>query len=329
MNSIPKEKIFRTLAILLILISALILAEFRRKRELPDKRDVLRAWPNFIAEDVSGREIRGSDYSKGIRYVQFVGLADNNNIDLLESVYSLWANRSDIFVVFKNYDLAKKQIDGRFPGAVIIHDQDGDLFKLFGSTKYGKHFVFNRDGEVAFSADNNVRYEKGVKKSLQLVVDNKQFRISEFLQEGKNIRGDPLFRQIPEAIDRRGCEYLIVSMISSFCESCNSGPLIELLKRLDFESTWRDSILLILSREHSEADVEVLKSQLHVDFPTIIAGSELDKKWKELGSVYTENDVNNLVFVVDRSGKVTRVLDSQCKNCGKSFWRWIANRSSD
>lgn len=206
---------------------------------------------------------------------------------------------------------------------------NNELFNKFKATKYGKHYIFRRNGATLFSAENNVRYDSGARRYLQLAVNNRQFHISEFIREKDNIKDIPEFDQIKNVLEQGENDHLLIGMISSFCESCASASLVEIFRRLNIRNDWKNSVILILSNEYTESDVEVFKSQLRVEFTTLIANPALNKRWQELINMYSKNDANTIVFTVDRTGSIDRVLDLLCQGCEKSFWKWIEDISSD
>lgn len=200
------------------------------------------------------------------------------------------------------------------------------LYDKFKSTKYGKHYLFNKNNERVFSAENYIPYDAGVKRYLQLAVNNRQFHISEFIEEKQNIKKMPIFDQIRTYMEQENRDHLLIGMIYSFCESCASGLLIETLKELNSTIGWKKAVIIILSMEYTEADIEILKSQFRIDFPILIASRGLNERWREIIEEYSKNDVNNIVFAVDRSGNIVRVLDQICQSCTRTFWKWIYNQ---
>jgi len=82
-------------------------------------------------------------------------------------------------------------------------------------------------------------------------------------------------------------------------------------------------ILCILNRsKFRDKDIPILKSQLKIDFPTIIADYNLNKKWDSLIKRYNEDLLTDIIFLLDESGKIIKVADRTCK-CLPSFFNHV------
>jgi hypothetical protein len=320
-----KKLAFRIVIGLAIIIFALIFVDFTRKQ--PKTANTIAWWPSFETKDVSGGIIRGKDFKKRARYVQFVGAADNNNISLLEDVYRFWADQVDIFVFIKNDRLFRERIKSDFSKAIIIKDDFDDMSRLFKSTKYGKHYLFGQKGNVIFSAENNLGYDSGVVRFLQYIINHRQFQISEFIREKDRLYDRPEFKQISDAVEKMRGEFLLVGLIYSFCDSCASGPVVDAFRKIHVITRGRADLLLILSREYRRPELDVFRSQLRVEFPVVIADHALSERWEALTNQYSRITLNKIIFVTDREGRIVKILDPQCRTCEKSFWDWVRDRA--
>ena len=60
----------------------------------------------------------------------------------------------------------------------------------------------------------------------------------------------------------------------------------------------------ILSPEYGLNDIPNLTTQLSLQFPVDIADFNLGRKWNELGTIYSMADVNEIIFIVNKEGRV-------------------------
>ncbi len=317
--------LFKVIAGLGILILAMFFISIKRKQ--PKSEKSIAWWPNFTTTDIDGRIIRGKDNNKRIRYVQFLGAIDNNNLMLLENVYREWADKIDIFIFIKNEMLFRKRASSDFSKAIIIKDEFIKMSDIFKSSKYGNHYLFGEKGNAVFLAENHIGYDFGIVRALQQFVNKRHFRIADFIQENNNLENYPEFIQAKNAIKNMRGEYLIVGLIYLFCDSCASGPLVANFQRFHSLSDGKTSFLLILSREQRESELDSFRSQLGLDFPVVIADQRLNNKWENLMKIFSRNTFTNIVFAIDRTGKIVKVLDPSCPACQRPFWDWIQNHT--
>jgi hypothetical protein len=94
------------------------------------------------------------------------------------------------------------------------------------------------------------------------------------------------------------------------------------LKRVHSGGDGKGYVFCILSNKFNN-DVEIFKSQLQIEFLVVISDHNLSRRWNEFLSRHTVNDVNNIVFVLNKSGRVEKVLDPNCSSCWRPFFRWI------
>jgi hypothetical protein len=317
------KKYQKVLVGIIIIIVAIIVAEIRKKQILQQNEKGISSWPKFVAIDISGRSINGDQFRKRIRYVQFISMLDENNISLLERICAEWGDKIDIFVIAKRSIDSMEILKRNILGAVIIQDGFEELTKIFKNTKYGKHYLFDKDGINVFSSDNNISYGNGIKRYLKYVVERKQFNISDFIKQKSNINITDEYGQIKAIIKNIKGEYLFVGMVYSFCETCYSGWLIDKLKEINSLGNNVIDIVLIISKEFTEKDANTMSSQLGIKYPIVIADLPLSNKWEKLINEYSGFDLNSMAFVINRRGIVERALDTSCNKCGESFWDWV------
>lgn len=320
-----EKRLFRVIVGIGILIIAMVFINIERKKS--NSENTIERWPNFTTTDIYGQIINGKDYNKRIRYVQFLGAMDNNNLMLLENVYRIWADKIDIFVFVKNERIFRERVSPDFSKAIVINDEFIKMSSLFKSSEYGNHYLFEEKGNVVFFAENSISYDFGVVRALQQVVNRRNFRIADIIRENDHLEDYPEFTQAKNELNDMQGEYLIVGLIYLFCDSCASGPLVVNFQRFHSLSNGKTSFLLILSREHYESELDAFKSQLSVDFPVVIADQKLNKRWEDLMKIFSRNAITNIVFAVNHSGKIVKVLDPSCQTCQKPFWIWVQKHS--
>lgn len=321
-----KKRAVRKAAIGFALLSiSIVMVAIRRetKRDIVDKG--IRSWPDFHAHDIRGQPVSGREYKGKVRFLVFLGSADDNNMDIIKNVNSRWGRSIVIIIVSNGADILQQLTLGEFSNAIIIHDEGRYLHKKFGATKYGKHFVFDSSGNMVYSAENDIRYDIGAERYLRLLIDKKPFQASYLFKGINRLDETGEFTQIMEIFRRTQASKLLVAMVSSFCASCYSGQLIENLKHFASIKQHNRDVILLLSSDYSMEDVEAIRSQYAVNFEIIVGNAQIEKKWQMLRKEYSNYEANNIVFVVDNTGRVEQILDSDCVDCRLRFWAWVAH----
>ena len=67
----------------------------------------------------------------------------------------------------------------------------------------------------------------------------------------------------------------------------------------------------------------MMRRELQIDFPIYIADGALVERWNELITEYTERELNDIIFVTNKSGVILNIMYPGC-NCAKSFFNDIA-----
>lgn len=314
-------------ALLCVGIILLALWYIDNKRNKPRGSNKLLTWPLFAAQDITGKNIHWNKYRNRVRYAQFIGIDDDNNNKLLNNVYFNWSESIDIFIFTKQYNRLKDKLESSFPRAIIIENNYEEILSKFKSTKYGTHYVFDKAGSNIYLAENNIRYEDGVKRILNLVVNNNKFAVGNIIKENSYINDQFEFKQIANNIKEMGKKYLLVGMIYSFCGTCSSGALVEILKNINLKWESNGSVLLVLSDEYSQFDIEVFKSQCRIEYPVILADKVLCEKWRRLIDKYSISELNNMAFLINPAGKIEKVFDSTCGECARQFWDAVIKKT--
>jgi hypothetical protein len=126
-------------------------------------------------------------------------------------------------------------------------------------------------------------------------------------------------RQVDHIISSHSHEYYLIGMFSSICGGCLSGLLINMMKDIHAHADDGLGVWCILSPDFTADDVSGLITQLSISFPVEKADNLLGKKWEELSITYSLNEVNEIIFVVDKSGVVIDRLDRYAQESQKEF----------
>lgn len=299
------ERTNKIISALLIFCITMAIVYYRRQTFSKRKQPAL--MPSFLLIDRFGRRISNGDFVGRTTYVQFVHSLDHNNLDILTKVYSLWRDRgvAFLFITDRIEELIKKDegLLGPASPSLYICGQSEDVERKFLSKGYGKHFLFDASGRLAYSADNNREYENGVRVSLQRVVLNDVYDISALLDARQNIFEVPEFKFTWNIISTYQKEYSIIAMFSSFCDSCGTTSIISWLDRI-CKKNKSVQIICLLPAKYGSSDIRALRSQLSLSFPIHICDAVLGQKWEALIERYGEQSLNNILFVFDKTGRI-------------------------
>jgi len=263
--------------------------------------------PAFSLVDRFGRRISNSDFIGKTTYVQFIHSLDNNNLGILAKAYSQWRDRGVAFLLITDRieDLVKKDeaLLGPASPSLYICGGSQDVESKFLSKGYGRHFLFDASGRLAYSADNNREYENGVKVFFQKVVLKDVYDISALIDVNQNIFKVHEFIVACDIINSYQKEYSIIAMFSSFCDSCGTTSIIRWLDRI-YKKDDRIQILCLLPAKYGAGDIRALKSQLSLTFPIHICDTVLGQKWEALIERYGEQSLNNILLFFDKTGRI-------------------------
>ena len=309
--------IFSALIFLLVLASVYV----RKKNASPIRDGELIRLPDFVSTDITGNKIKSADFKGKYLYVQFIRPIDENNINLFNKVYSNWKDKDLRFLIIgKRYDQINSNMKIDSTKAIILINDYDKLKSLFNAPEYGTHYLFDTSKLKIFHEKNYIEYENGIKKYLIQAIDKDNFSISKFIKENENINNIDWFDQLSHVVQKEKHDYYVISMFSSFCYTCAPGLIIEWLKNIHSKSKKSTYVLCILSDKYNESDIAILKSQLRISFPVVIANGLLSQKWNSFINHYSEVELNSIVFIMDNSGHILKVLDPNCKTCWKPFF---------
>lgn len=324
-----KETIFKVTIGAVIFISALIIIHFKKGRDVVkykiNPRKMITNLPQFNFLDINGDLVKNEDFKGKNLYIQFVDPSDFDDINLIKTVYSKWKDENLNFVVIaKNIEKFKVKIGIGLKNIIVITNDYEKLKSKFNSHPHsGTYHLFNGSGDVVAAGSNYIGYERGVKVFLNQLIKNKYFSISDFIKANENIKNIDWFSDVAKIIEKEEKHYFIISMFTSFSADCESGRIINTLQKIYSQNLNSVYVLAILNADFiKKEDINNLKSQSKVDFPIIIADHRLNQRWSSLMYEFRETDLTDIVFVMDKSGEILKILDQSCK-CYNGFFSFV------
>ena len=308
-----------------IFIVVIIFSSIKRKEESHQSSFKLTELPKFEAIDINGRKVKNSDVKGRNLYIQFINSSFPPDLFLLEDVYSKWCNEDLHFLGIVS-DSTNLNLKSRFSSNNItfIEKNYSDLCSKFNlSPDIGFYFLVNKKGVVINAGKNDLGYEKGPKVFLQELIKGDFFSISELIIENKYINEFDWLAQINGLIkDNRDKEYFIISLFTKICDSCAGGKIIQALKIMHRYGNDSIYIMSVLNRKFNSEDIINLKSQLKIPYLVILADNKLNIKWDSLIKRYREDFLTDIIFILDKSGKILKVAYRTCK-CYPPFFDYM------
>jgi len=323
-----KRDVIKIILAVFIFLFAIIIIQFIKKSDIGFQSGRLTKLPSFRFVDSSENSISNKYFKGKNLYIQFVNPLDKDDLELLKDIYSQWEEIDlSILVATKDFEQLKAKVDkaGIDLKRITVLEKDYNKFKsILRASDIRTNYLFNGDGNLVFSGYNYNGYEQGIKYFLNRLIKNKYFKLSDFVIKGKNINEFPWLKCVTEIMENENKEYCLVSLFTSICNSCASGAIIRKLNNLCAQNRKSLAILSILSdKYYKKEDIIGLKTQLKIRLPVFVADETLGKKWNFLIKEYGEKDLNNLMFILDKSGMVIEVVEPNCSDCFSLFFERI------
>jgi len=305
--SIVKQRARRVLAILFLFGLALVIVHIRRTTSAP-----IIKLPKFRAADVTGHEFR-SEYLQGrIAYIQFINASRIDDIASLNAVYRDWEKRELLLVAVTNNSIALlSRIAFDTTYMRVLEDPNGKIADRFGSSyTEGSYYLFNQSGLLVASGKNDSAPELGIKNEFMRALNNRSFSISDFIPIGENIIAIEWLRDL-DILRKSSLKCCVFALFNSVCYSCQSRMILHNLNEIYLMGRDKIQVVIILSQDYAESDIDNLRSQFNVSYPIIRATNSLYEKWSLLNGEYSI-DLNNIIFVIDQKGTITRLAYPGC-----------------
>jgi len=322
MNKVQAKKLIFFFGLIIIICIAIIMKREDRSHKSPLNLSKL---PSFRAIDIKGREIKSVDFKGKNTYIQFINPLFPPDLILFETVYTNWASEDIFFLGILSHSSIEAYKEKFQPDRVTFVEKDyvrlGLRFSI--SNNNGFYFLVDKNGMIINAGQNDLGYERGPKVFLNKLIKGDSFSISELISDHINIADIPWFSQVSDFIkNHNDKDYFIVSLFTKICDSCSGGSIIRALNKIDSNKNRSFIILLILNKNFDRKDIPNLKLQLNISCPVIIANNRLNAKWDVLIERYREDFLTDVVFIVDKSGKILNLAHRTCQ-CLPSFFKFV------
>lgn len=325
-----KRNILRLFIGVVVFIMALIFIQIKKKSEILESGYRSAKLPNFDTFDTSGKPIKSDDFNRKILFVQFVNPLDDNDLELLRNVYLYWKNENLSFIIItKDITIFQSKFGTDLSKAIVLCKDYDNLKFLFRAPGYGIYYLYDKEGYLVNSGRNNIEYGKYLNVLLNRLIKNKYFSVSNFIRLNENVKNINWLRQVSEVVERENRKYYVISLFNLICTGCQSGSIIRNLNSLYFKNGKYVYFLCIVNDQFTEKDIIALKSQLGIEFSVIRADQTLSQKWNSLIQEFSAAELSGIVFISENSGKILRILDTNCGDCVKSFFIYLNNLIDD
>jgi len=273
-------------------------------------------FPEFTSIDMFGNTINESTIKGKNTFVQFIDPRSKDQVEYIKKVCQEFEKNELTVLLFikdtESYLLDQFVDEIKFAlGDIFIVTENYETYKkIFKSPSCCESsYLFDQSGKLILEGLNWKLTEYGTRVLQEGLENNKSYFFLDFIKPGENINNFNEFKCISEHI-RKNEEYnhFIISMFNNICMDCPSGRILKEL--ITSHEIINDSVsfLVILSENYDENDIENMKDIFKIKFPIIKADEGLLKKWKYLDTKTGTSKLSNIVFLVDKNGKVVEVM---------------------
>jgi len=324
------SKILKIFVSAILMLSILTIINYKKTRFEKINKDIIELIENRL-EGFDGRTVDKILLKDKTIYLQYVNAFNNNDMELFDAVCDNWNDNRIIKIGFFEENNSFVQMKDKYNSYtnvffVVNRDYDKKENILLSRVK-NKYFIFEKNHNLNFSGDNLIGYDNGVKTKLKKILNNDSFNINEFLPLNQSITESMWLDQITKIIKSNNVSFHIFGFMNDICETCGSGSVVALLKTLNKNQDF--SINLIIgnfSFEYSENEISALKSQAQIEFPIIKADDKLSEKWNHFSHEYSKNELNNIIFVIDRNIEIISIFYPGC-SCWGTFIQYTKSLS--
>jgi DNA-binding Lrp family transcriptional regulator len=323
MKAVTKNGILKVFAGIAIALCALTIIKIKRNN--PQSTERITQFPRFEAMDVNGKRFDSRECFGNITFVQFIKARNSADLEFVKEFYERWKDEN-IHIILITDDLMalNKKLKMDLKKAMIFEKYE-ELSIPFKAPTGGTHFLFGASGVLLNAIRSDVAYGS-VHALFNRQIKNKYFRIPELVRINENIKNHEWFQQVAEVIENDRKEAYIVALLTSICEGCTSGKILDYLKEFYGKNKDRVGLVCILGGRFVREDIPVLKSQLRVDFTILVPAPSLSNKWNGLIQDYSEAELTGIVFAVERMGTIVRIAESGCQDCWEGFVSYLNSK---
>jgi hypothetical protein len=285
--------------------------------------------PRFKFADISDREYDLGAFSGKNIYIQFLDPSLETDLVLAENVWRTWHDYNLTMIIFpKNINSEITRLAAALDGFLVAKPINFlKIKRLLKSPSCCEQFyIYDLNHKLFAKGYSVIGYESTAKKYLQRLLENKSFNINVFIKKDKTVAEINWLHQISRLIDLNKKKIYVVGLFSNVCNNCLSGNLLKRLNALDRENQYV-CVFSILKKSYSESDINNLKDNLKIGFPVYLADDKLDNKWNKLMHSFSETELNNIIIVADKDGRIDKILYEGCA-CYSSFMSYLDGLSA-
>jgi hypothetical protein len=278
--------------------------------------------PAFSTIDIFGKPVDSREYIGHYLLVEFI---DPDKIEELQSVKDLFLEFGRI-ADFKTVVFIKKNknIEKLFTPRdnILIIEADYSIYRnLFKVPPCCESFyLYDRSGTLILTTIYSYDIIRGL---LIRELDNRVFRIADYIKAGSNINSVSWLKQIADQIQKRTHKYYLVALLRSICNSCPSGSII---RRINTSNNNITKSIIVLPQSYSRKDLENLKINMDIDCQSLLAEDVLENKWNQFTMDFNVMSTWFLIILIDNAGNIVSTADPNC-NCIDAFFQQLNSLS--
>ena len=290
-----------------LLLSVLFLSFAASNCGNPD-RSIISQIPQFKATTVKGSTFDSRILNGKYSFFAFIDPRKSKDLDLCMTIRNRESDQLNIILVSQFSNVPFDIVDDA--GYQIILDSNSDIRRSFRLPNSGVYLLFDPRGKYLGEGRTDDGYDEGPKSLLAWYLRGVRFERNMFVPiNNENISKYPWLFRLNKIIDTTSKRYFLFGFFSSICEGCSSGNTFRMMARIRSEADDTLDIRAIISYKYEPIDIERIASQLRANFPIELADPLLSEKWSKLDLDFRPSDINEIVFLVDSSGKVRLTLD--------------------
>jgi hypothetical protein len=278
-------------------------------------------FPVFNEKDINGKPLQRSDFIGKHIYVQFVDSNSIDDIDLLDKVFLNWIDEKlSIIVIPKDYEKFKSRVGIQLEEVTVFAHDYRKMQQIFNAPACCESFfIYDTTGRLVKSGYNTEGYGEGVKSELARLIKKETFEMASLISENENIENIRWLEQCRRSMIKNPHEYHIISMMTSICNTCLSGALVNKMVRLHMKKDPRLRIVTYVPEDYTDVDIKNLKKVLGIRYHVERAEGELQTEWHNQIQRYSEKHLTNIIMLVDKKGTILKVAHNDNSSLREFF----------
>ncbi len=309
--------IVAVIAMLLGIVPGVVgLKEYRE----PELLEIARRY----SKDFYGRKFDERSFSGRTTLLLFMSQQRESDLLLFYKIYAEWiAEGLNLIVVSDDPESTFFPSPALFDGLWIFPDKSRNLADTFRTSSKNPTFIlYNEQGDRLTVADNDIGYEQGARIHIVKALGLRPPLREAFAPLGRDIESLEWLTDMKSSLINTDGLGSIVVFINSYCETCNGGTIMEKLRRFTLSGApFEIKPLFVLSSDFSPQDCVNLEDRYKHGFPIIIASKVLAEKWRMLHKDYFHGELNNIMVLISKGGKILGAADAECACYQELFMR--------